>query len=90
MPVVDSLLRSWSSATRRPPLKNENQAQSFPWDLLGVSARQDFFLEMYSVAKNASTSFARLQIYTFFHNDLKNRNLKIGLTHALGTYLECP
>ena len=26
---------------------------------------------MYSVAKNASLSLARLQIYAFFHNNLK-------------------
>ena len=35
-----------------------------------------FFPEMYSVAKNASPSFARFQIYTFFHNNLKKSKFK--------------
>ena len=40
---------------------------------------------MLSVAKNVSPSFALLEIFTFFSRTLK---MKIGLSHALGTYLE--
>ena len=41
-----------------------------------VHTTRNFFPEMYSVAKNASPSFARRQIYTFFHNNLKKSKFK--------------
>ena len=41
-----------------------------------VHTTRNYFPEMYSVAKNASPSFARLQIYTFFPNNLKKSKLK--------------
>ena len=50
-----------------PPFENRKSVLVMPSGLIGVSLRQEiFFLEMYSVAKNASPIFARLQIYTFF------------------------
>ena len=80
------LLRARSSAARRSPLKNENRTESCPRDPFGVSIRQEFFPANVRCCQSASPSFASFQIYTFFHDNLKNQNLKIGLSCALGTY----
>ena len=76
---TEGFLRSRSSDPRRSPLKNENwkSGSVMPWGLIRiVHTPRIFFPEMYSLAKNASPTFARLQIYTFFPTILKKSKFK--------------